>query len=88
MKTTTQRNYGVTGIRCDFNIMDCYEARHMVERIAAIHEDEKKGTIVLDNVSVELLSMLDMVSFFLEKIAIEPSEQSNMFVPKEEESAE
>lgn len=88
MKTTTQRNYGVTGIRCDFNIMDCYEARHMVEHIAAIHEDEKKGTIVLDNVSVELLSMLDMVSFFLEKIALEPTEQSNMFVPKEEESAE
>lgn len=88
MKTTTQRNYGVTGIRCDFNTMDCYEARHMVNRISAIHEDVKSGTIVLDNVGEELLSMLDMVSFFLEKIALEPSEQSNMFLPKEEESAE
>lgn len=88
MRTTAQKNYGVTGIRCDFNIMDCYEARHMADRIAAIHEDAKKGTIVLDNVSEELLSILDMVSFFLEKIALEPSEQSNMFVPKEEEESE
>lgn len=87
MKATTQKNFGVTGIRCDFNIMDCYEARHMMDRIAAIHEDEKSGTIVLDNVSVELLSMLDMVAYFLEKIALEPSEQSNMFMPKEEEES-
>jgi hypothetical protein len=88
MKTTELKGYGLTGVKAEFSLMDCYEASHMMSRIKAIHEDTKDGTIVLDNVSVELLSMLDMVNNFLEKIALKPSEMSSIFLPKEEENNE
>lgn len=88
MKTTELKGYGLTGVKVEFGLMDCYEASHMMSRIKAIHEDTKDGTIVLDNVSVELLSMLDMVYNFLEKIALKPSEMSTIFLPKKEESNE
>lgn len=88
MKTTELKGYGLTGVKVEFNLMECYDASHMIDRINAVHEDSKDGTIVLDNVSVELLSMLDMVRNFLEKIALKPSEMSTIFLPKEEESNE
>lgn len=84
MKTTELKGYGLTGIKVEFNLMECYDAFHMMSNIKAIHEDAKDGTIVLDNVSEELLSMLDMVNNFLEKIALKPSEMSTIFLPKEE----
>ena len=88
MKTTELKGYGLTGVKVEFNLMECYDASHMMSQIKAIHEDAKDGTIVLDNVSVELLSMLDMMNNFLEKIALKPSEMSTIFLPKEEESNE
>lgn len=84
MKTKELSGYGTTGVKAEFGLMDCYEASHMMDRITAVHEDAKNGTIVLDEVSVELLSMLDMVYNFLEKIALKPSEMSSIFLPKEE----
>lgn len=88
MKTTELKGYGLTGVKAEFSLMDCYDASHMMSQIKAIHEDAKDGTIILDNVSVQLLSMLDMVNNFLEKIALKPSEMSTIFLPKEEESNE
>lgn len=88
MKTTELKGYGLTGVKVEFNLMECYDASHMMDHINAVHEDSKYGTIVLDEVSVELLSMLDMVYNFLEKIALKPSEMSTIFLPKEEENNE
>ena len=88
MKTTELKGYGLTGVKAEFGLMDCYEASHMMSRIKAVHEDAKDGTIVLDNVSEELLSMLDMVNNFLEKIALKPTESGTIFLPKEIEKLE
>lgn len=88
MKTTELKGYGLTGVKAEFSLMDCYDASHMISHIEAIHKDAKDGTIILDNVSVELLSLLDMMNNFLEKIALKPSEMSTIFLPKEEESNE
>lgn len=92
MKTTELKGYGTTGVKVELNLMDCYEASHLLERVNGLlsgREAEYQGCTTLNSIGIEeMYTILEMMSAFLEKIALKPSEMSTIFLPKEEENNE
>ena len=92
MKTTELKGYGLTGVKAEFSLMDCYEASHLLERVNGMlsgREAELQGCATLNSLGIEeMYTILEMMKAFLEKIALKPSEMSTMFLPKEEKSNE
>lgn len=89
MKCKELTAYGITGKRVEFNLMDCYEASHMLERVDAFlnaRESERAGYIeptpLIDS---EVDCLLGMMKNLLTKIAIKPSEMPSIFDEEEKE---
>ena len=92
MKTTELKGYGLTGVKVEFNLMDCYEASHLLERVNGLlssREAERQECITLNSYGIEeVYTIFEMIGAFLEKIAIRPSEMPSIFTSKKEESNE
>ena len=91
MKTKELTGYGVTGIRVELNLMDRYaagqaldHAKQLLETISN-EEDFEKISFILTG---EVISFLGAVSHLLEKLALNPSEESSIFDPIEDEPVE
>lgn len=91
MKTKELTGYGVTGIKIELNLMDRYDASHLLERINCLQENtqviESEEPVILSHLS-EALNILEMVSIFFNKIALKSSEKSDIFSPIEDEPVE
>lgn len=87
MKTKELTGYGVTGIKIELNLMDRYEASHLLERVSHLQEDFQtleEGEPMMSFLS-ETMCILDMMGAFLSKIALKSSEKGDMFTPEEDE---
>lgn len=89
MKTKELTGYGVTGIKIELNLMDRYEASHLLERVNGMlsgREAECQGCSTLNSYGIqEMYTILEMMGAFLSKIALKSSEKGDMFTPEEEE---
>lgn len=88
MKTNEIKGYGLTGIKVVFNLMDCYEASHTLERINAFRNLVESGAVLTSIDVQEVSNILELTSMFFEKVAIQPSEMPSIFAPKELEPVE
>ena len=86
MKTELLKNYGVSGKKVVFNLMDCYEASHTQDRIACLQNayEHNEAHLSHDDV-VEAMTILNNIRFLLDKIALKPDEMPNIFLPEEDE---
>ena len=87
MKTKELTGYGVTGIKVELNLMDRYEASHLLERANHLQENIQtleEGEPVMSVLS-ETMCILEMMGTFLSKIALKSSEKGDMFTPEEYE---
>lgn len=88
MKTTELKGYGLTGLKVEFNLMDCYEATFLIDRIKSVRKLWNTLGEFTPDMMQEVITIMAMSETFFEKIALKPSEMSTMFTPKEEESNE
>lgn len=87
MKVNELKGYGVTGKKVEFNLMDCYEAQHMLSRINELqkeYHDKECPYFSMDD-SREAINILELISVFLSKFAVKPGEMSTIFTPDEDE---
>ena len=90
MRTTELKGYGLTGVKVELNLMDCYEASHLLERVNHLQGDIhtlEEGEPLMDVLS-ETMCILGAMNVFLEKIALKPTEMPSIFLPKEDENDE
>lgn len=88
MRTTELKGYGVTGVKAEFSLMDCYETTFLIDRIKSVREQWNKVHEFTADMVQEVITIMVMSETFFEKIALKPSEMSTMFLPKEDENDE
>ena len=92
MKVKERSALGIVGKTIDLNIMDCYEASHILERIEhylAVEDARAHGRMVATEGSLtEVTNIFELVRNFLKKISICPSEMPSIFHEEEDEKEE
>lgn len=85
MKTEILKNYGVSGVKVEFNLMDCYEATHAKMRIEVLKKVyEEEGTLDAEEAMVFFCNFDALLS----KIALEPSQMPSIFIEDKDEEKE